>query len=258
MAVTLRSFLVPASASIPFLMEDRYLKGGMRCLANVEARDAILRGARSAGMLVWCIAEKTMYQLADDLTAWEKASLGGGSSNYIFSAPFIEAEDADGNRVVSLNQSNRIPRSPGPGYVLQSGPNQTLTWVDGRGNADRGTRQLAEYTAPDYLAPGASINFQLEMSRTSMMIGVTLNAVDVEIQCHTTAARDDTNPYVFRSSANLMQDDGTTIQDGELVKGRRFSFVANMDDTVYQYWTMKNIGDAPAQPKLSVIFLVLQ
>lgn len=258
MAVALRSFLVPASASIPFLMEDRYLKGGMRCLANVAARDAVLRGARTSGMLVWCIAEKAMYQLAPDLNTWEPAQMGGGGEQYIFDAPFTEARDAQGNVIIGINSSNRIPRSPGSGYILQSGPNQTLMWVDGRGNADRGTRQQASYEAADYIAPGDSIDFNLEMSRTSLMIEVELNAVDIEIQCHTTQARDDANPYIFRSSANLLKDDGTSIQDGELVKLRRFSFAVNMDNTVFQYWTMKNIGDAPAKPKLSVTFLVLQ
>lgn len=260
MPVQVNSYLLPASASLPYLVEDIYVRGGMRVVADIAARDKIHVMARKTGMLVWCTSEQKMFQLAPGNKTWEEANLGGGggSADLRFVAPFTEAVDEDGKRVIGLNAGNRIPQSPGPGYALQSGPNQTLAWVDGKQNADRGTRQLATFEAPDFMAPAETINFDLEMSRTNMLIEVTLNAVDIEVQCHSTKERNDVNPYIFRSAANLLSDDGTKIEDGKLKKDRRFAFVANMDNTVKQYWTIKNLGSLPAKPKLSVIYLVLQ
>lgn len=258
MPVQMNSYLLPVSANLPYLLEDVYLRGGMRVVADVAARDKIAALARKPGMLVWCTAEQKMFQLGSD-KKWEEANLGGGGSDDLrFVAPFTEAIDAEGKRVIGLNAGNRIPQSPGAGYVLQSGPNQTLAWVDGKGNADRGTRQLATFEPEEFLAPGQTVTFELEMSRTSMMISVELNAVDIEIQCHARKERTDANPYIFRSAANLLSDDGTRIEDGKLIKQRRYAFVANMDNTPNQYWTMKNLSSLPAKPKLSIVYLVLQ
>lgn len=258
MAVLVSSPFAPASTRLMYIMEDIHLKGGMRCVANAVARDAILLGARTVGMLVWCIEEKKLFQLADDRTTWNVAALGGGGADIAFTNSFTEAVDQEGRRVIGLQNYNKIPKSPGAGYMLQSGPNQTLMWVDSRGNADRGTRQTAVFETPDYLAPGEHLDFNLEMSRTSMLIMVQLNSVDIEVSCYDKKERTDANPYVFRSSANLLVDDGTSIQDGQLVKVRRYGFVANTDNSAFQYWRIKNIGDTPAKPKLTVTFLVLQ
>ncbi len=259
MPVSMISFLTPVSPSLPYLVEDIYLRGGMRVVADLVARDKIHPGARKPGMLVWVTAESKLYQLKADNRTWEVASLGGGGSDDLrFVAPFTEAVDADGKRVIGINSGNRIPQSPGAGYALQSGPNQTLIWVDAKQNADRGTRVISTYETPQPLAPGQTINFVLEMSRTAMMVDVTLNAVDIEIQCHSRKERNDANPYIFRSAANLLSDDGTHIEDGKLVKDRRYAFVANVDNSPNQYWTIKNIGDLPAKPKLTVTYLVLQ
>lgn len=52
MALYLSSFLLPASAGVPFLLEDKYLRGGFRILSTVAERDAIPTAARKVGMRV--------------------------------------------------------------------------------------------------------------------------------------------------------------------------------------------------------------
>lgn len=256
MPVTMNSFLTPVSAALPFLLEDKYLRGGMRCYATLAERDAIVAGTKKPGMLVYVSEVRTLYQLQEDKTTWEKANLGG--KNYKFQSPLVSAEDADGNIVVGLNTNNSIPDSPGAGYTLVSGPNNTYVWLDLTGNADKGQRLTKEYELQDYLAPGAQFDFELEMAKTCMLLVVTLNAFDIELTCHTSNDRKDVNPYLFRSSANFLTDEGVREEDGQFVKGRRFSFVSNTDAANLQYWRFKNIGTAPAKPKLTVTYLVME
>ncbi|WOL24389.1 hypothetical protein fHeYen902_043c [Yersinia phage fHe-Yen9-02] len=257
MAVIMNSFLQPATTSLPFLLEDKYIRGGMRCVADDVARDAIPRGARLEGMLVWCTSPGKLYQVAADLTTWKEASLGGGG-RYTFENPLVSATNAEGITVVTLGASNRIPESPGAGYSLISGPNNTLIWVDLSGSADKGTRITKEYEALSYLNPGMDLQFDLEMARTSMLLEVTLNAYDIQIECHTSAERNDKNPYRFRSSTNFMSDEGVTEEDDKFVKHRRYAFVSNTDGTRYQYWVIRNIGVTAAKPKLTVTYLVME
>lgn len=256
MPVTMNSFLTPASAALPFLLEDKYLRGGMRCYATLAERDAMAAGTKKAGMLVYVSENTTMYQLLEDKTTWGKANLGG--KNYKFQSPLVSAEDADGNIVVGLNSNNSIPNSPGAGYTLVSGPNNTYVWLDLTGNAEKGARLTKEYELQDYLAPGAQFDFELEMSKTCMLLDVTLNAFDIELSCHTSNDRDDVNPYLFRSSSNFLSDVGVREEDGQFVKGRRYAFVSNSDSSRLQFWRFKNIGTASAKPKLTITYLVME
>ncbi|AQT28631.1 hypothetical protein YOLOSWAG_151 [Erwinia phage vB_EamM_Yoloswag] len=257
MPVTMNSFLVPVSTALPFLIEDKYVRGGMRCLAAIADRDAIVAGSKKAGMLVYVTETQKIYQLATDLATWEEAKLGGGAE-YEFQSPLVSAVDADGKVIVGLNANNSIPGSPGAGYTLVSGPNQTLLWIDFSANANQGVRYTKEYEMSDYLTPGQSFNFELQMARTNMLLEVTLNAFDIELTCHTTNERNDRNPYLFRSSTNFLSDEGVREEDGEFVKGRRYSFISNTDGSQLQYWSFKNIGTAPAKPKLTVTYLVME
>jgi len=65
------------------ILQDIYLKGGMRSVADDTARDAIDTTSRKAGMLVWSVATTTLYQLGPGLGNgdWIVASFGGGSSS---------------------------------------------------------------------------------------------------------------------------------------------------------------------------------
>lgn len=254
MPVMLNSFLLPSNAALPFLVQDIHVKGGLRCVKTALERDAIRTAAKSSGMMVWVSDDKQMYQLADNLTDWEDAKLG---NNLVFKSPLKITVNANNEQEVSLDDSQLIPKTDQPGLVLTSGANNSLTWANFGGSAGAGARLLVEYTSPDFLIPGANINFTLEMSRTCMLIDVTLNAFDIELQFHSSAERNDRNPYRFRSTIDGLTDDGVTIEDGKLVKMRRFSFLSTESGTTH-FGKLINLGTSPAQPKVSVTYLVME
>lgn len=71
MPLTISSFLLPASQAIPYLIEDRYIRGGYRSLATVADRDAIPTSARKAGMRVFCQDNGKTYTVnVGALTTW--------------------------------------------------------------------------------------------------------------------------------------------------------------------------------------------
>lgn len=254
MPVMLTSFLLPSNSALPFLLQDIHLKGGLRCVKAVTDRDAIPTGARSAGMMVWVSNDKQMYQLADDLTTWDDAKLG---NNLVFKSPLKVTQNQNNEQEVSLEDSQLIPKAGEVGLVLTAGANNTLVWANLGGSAGQGARVKVEYSAQDFIPPGENLNFTMDMAKTCMLLVVELNAFDIELQFHQTEDRNDRNPYVFRSTVDFLKDDGVMIEDETLVKHRRFAFLS-VEDGVTHYGVMRNLGSSPAQPKVSVTYLVLE
>ncbi len=261
MPVNMTSFLLPASTALPYLLEDKYLRGGMRCLATIADRDALHVGVKKPGMLCYVTETEKIYQLGKDNTTWKEANLGG--SNYKFESPFVTAVDSTGITVVGIDPSKQVPEPDQAGLTLMSGPNGVMMWVDMNGNANMGVRKIIEYESQDYLRPGQAIDFTLPMTRTLMLLRVELNAFDIEVSAFESDLRDDRNPYLFRSANNFMVDDGVFYDEDAngnpiLRKLRRFSFLSNKDNLPTIAWRMKNIGTSPAKPKLTITYLVLE
>lgn len=261
MPVNMTSFLLPASAALPYLLEDKYLRGGMRCLPTLNDRDIMSVGNKKPGMLCYVTETKKMYQLGADNVTWEEAKFGG--SNYKFESPFVTAVDETGLTVVGLDPSKQVPEPQYAGMTLMSGANGTMFWVDMSGNESAGVRKTVEYEAQNYITPGQKLDFDLAMNKTVMLLSVKLNAFDVELTAYQSSLRDDRNPYIFRSTANFLEDDGVfTDVDSEgnplIRKLRRYSFLSNKDNTPTIAWSMKNIGTSPSKPKLTVTYLVME
>ena len=255
------SFLLPASPALPYLLEDKYLRGGMRCLPTLSDRDTMSAGNKKPGMLCYVTETNKMYQLDTDNVTWKDANLGG--SNYKFETPFVTAVDEAGLTVVGLDPSKQVPEPEYAGMTLMSGANGVMMWVDMNGSANMGVRRTITYEAASYITPGQQIDFDLQMTRTLMLISVELNAFDIELSAYDNALRTSRNPYLFRSTANFLTDDGVfTDVDSEgnplIRKLRRYSFLSNLDNTPTIAWRMKNIGTSPAKPKLTVTYLVLE
>lgn len=71
MPLTPTSFFIPASPAIPYLMEDKYLRGGYRCVADEAERDSISVAARKPGMRVYVASNgKTWTVASGALTTW--------------------------------------------------------------------------------------------------------------------------------------------------------------------------------------------
>ena len=75
---TLAGQCVPASGSFP-IADAADVKGGCMQVADTTARNAINSSRRTEGMLVWSIADLTMYQLAGGITNSDWATFSGGS-----------------------------------------------------------------------------------------------------------------------------------------------------------------------------------
>lgn len=254
MPVMMTSFLLPSNNSLPFLVQDIHLKGGLRCVKSVTDRDAIKSAARSAGMMVWVSDDKQMYQLTDDLKTWEDAKLG---NNLVFESPLQVTQNANNEQVVTLEDSQLIPKADTAGLVLTSSVDGGLTWANFAGSAGAGARLKVEYSAQDFIKPGENLNFTLDMAKTCMLLIVELNAFDIELQFHSTESRNDRNPYVFRSTVDFLKDDGVMIENETIVKKRRFSFLS-VEEGVTHYGVMRNLGSSAAQPKVSVTYLVME
>lgn len=65
----LTSFLVPRNGNNFYLLEDSYLKGGFRVVADNVERDNINPVSKKAGMLVYVLSTRLMWQL-DAALAW--------------------------------------------------------------------------------------------------------------------------------------------------------------------------------------------
>lgn len=65
MAIALASFLVPRNGATWYLLEDKYLKGGLRICNDVTERAAIHPSSLKKGMLVLVLTDNKLYQLKD-------------------------------------------------------------------------------------------------------------------------------------------------------------------------------------------------
>jgi hypothetical protein len=252
MPVLVESFLQPSSIYLPFLMEDKYLRGGFQSLESIAARDSIPAIQRKAGMIVYVKESSSYYQLSDDLKTWSNPSIGGLVQT--ISSPFV-LEDGK----LSIPSKYLIPEGGEPGQVIQKQLDGTNIWADT--HTSSGNRASSEYTSPIQLATGEEHKFDLTLSKTILLLTVKLNSINVEIKGYTTKDRSDKNAFTFISTADFMTDEGVTVLDADNKEyKRRFSFMANLEDPVSDtmYFTFKNMGVVPVTPKVEITYLALQ
>ena len=77
MPINLASFLLPRSGQTYFLLEDKYVKGGLRVVADAAERDAIDESTRKPGMLVITANDNVVHRLGTDLVSWTVAPIQG-------------------------------------------------------------------------------------------------------------------------------------------------------------------------------------
>lgn len=265
MPVMMNSFLLPISPALPFLLEDKYLRGGMQCVDKKADMESLHVAKRKVGMLV-SVAEEDgkTYKLAKDKTTWEEAKFGGGDGSggtqYLFDDPLVSIPQPSGELLVTVAPGQRIPQSPGAGFVLTSGANQALNWMDMFGNTGggKGVRRTVEYECPDYLYASQEHVTVLDLPPTILLIRVHLNAFDVKVEAFYNSMEDDRNPYTFASSNNFYTDEGVFIDGDVEIKHRRFSVLATEDGTAKHRFRFTNIGSEPVKPKMTLTYLVLE
>lgn len=201
MPLYMTSFILPASAGVPYVLEDKYIRGGYRCVATLAERDAIRSTEKKAGMRVYVAEDTKIYTvLPGALTTWVE---------------------------------------------VVTGP----------------TRQTAQFVAPSALANNATVDFTLPLGKSAMILALSASAAGIEIQCHSTSARNDANPYTFLSYAGHLSDDGSSkLDDDSIEYGRRYSMVSNLSVTPTSdtYWRIINKSGGSLTPTINVTYLTVE
>lgn len=333
------SFFVPP-AGVPFLIEDKYMRGGYRVLATVTDRDAIATAARKAGMLVRTQDDGNIYELVGgtantnwqllDITKYIKLgaplNVVDGKLVLTIAAPlivgdtglsidvsnlfkdqlstFLKATDADNGKSIVYDSASKsfvlktiTSGSTGPTYSNAApitlsntnviGIDYAVLFGEGFANSvsaaaaddgkvltyDHGTRKLVLRTAAAggttlaraklskttaSLAANGVGDFTMALGKTAMIVALSVDKADVVVECHSTSARNDVNPYKFLSSASKLTDDGTSVlEDGSIQYNRRYAFVANLESTPVAdtYWRITNKSSSAQTVTLNITYL---
>lgn len=253
MPVFLQSFMTPAFPQLPFLMEDKYLRGGFQSLNTLEDRDTMHVIKKKPGMLVYIKETSSYYQLSDDLQVWQDAALGGGIGEVV--APLV----VNGDGALEIDANRILPNSGEPGQIPQKQLDGSIVWVDNTSGA--GNRGVVEQESPVQLATGETHEFEMTMAKTVMLLKVTLNAPDIQIEGFTNGSRDDQNPFTFISHVDFITDEGVFVIDSSNKEfKRRFSFMANLEDPANDklYFRFTNKGVTPVIPRVTIEYLSMQ
>lgn len=201
MAIQLPSFLIPRGGNKWYLLEDKYIKGGLQVAATIADRDSIDTENRKAGMLVVVQADGKIYQLESSLTSWKEFQVGGG-------AP---------------------------------------------------VRQTVEYTTIS-LAPNAADYFALSLGRSALIFKLIVDTPCI-VEAFGTVLRDENNPYKFVATSDHLEDDGSTLMsDGTVLRGRRYSILANTEsgNATDIYFRLTNKDVVEKNINLTIQFLPLE
>jgi hypothetical protein len=203
MSILVASFLIPKNNQTWYVVEDKFMKGGLHVVANAAERDAINPVSLKASMLAITQDDNKIWQLAADKVTWNAFSAGGGSG------------------------------------------------VSPRMKIDH------PITA---IAPGDSIDFNLILGKTVIVLylGVTVPCM---VQVFETEDRFDENPYTFIATSDHLVDDGSTkMTDGTILRGRRYSILANRSPipVADQYFRVSNVGSTSLDTVLSVEYISIE
>lgn len=72
MSIQVASFLAPKNGNTWYVLEDKFIKGGLQIVADQTARNAINPLNLKEGSLVLVLADNIVYQLAADLVTWNQ------------------------------------------------------------------------------------------------------------------------------------------------------------------------------------------
>jgi hypothetical protein len=203
MAIQVASFVVPKGGNKWYVLEDKFIKGGLQVVATTLERDAIEVDNRKAGMLVVVQADGKLYQLETSLTSWREFAVGGGGGSPV--------------------------------------------------------RQTVQY-ATDILAAAASKFFSLAMGRSALIFKLSVDTPCI-VEAFSDSLRTETNPFRFVATSDHLVDDGSTLMsDGTVLRGRRYTILANLEEgnSGDIYFKITNNDATAKNINLSVQFLPIE
>ena len=257
------SFLLPTSPYLPYLMEDKYLKGGFQCVKDNEELLAINKYQKKDGMLVFVGSDldgnRNFYQWNNPLDKWELAEMGSGAGGgNVSPVDPLYIEPSDGT--LRIRESRTIPSGGTQGQIVSKAADGTLIWRNIDASEDKGARATIQYTSPQLL-PGEEHLFQLEIGRSVLLLECEVNAIDVELKAFTSFERVDLNPFTFISDPDYTREEGIVKKgDGTIEYRRRNTILTNTEETVADiiYFNVRNVGGVPATPTYSFVYVGLE
>lgn len=118
-------------------LDDQFVK------ADLTARDAIVSGIRYEGMMVYVVADQTMYQLQGGVTNSDWVGVGGASTSAnqanLIENLGVSTTVASNQLIINIKQADGSAPSSGSGAVRVATRNSSLT---------NGTYNVREITAP--------------------------------------------------------------------------------------------------------------
>jgi hypothetical protein len=237
--IELSSFLKLAPTNPSFILEDKYIRGGVRMVADTAARDQLATTSPAhlkAGMLVVTQDDLKIWQLGTDLTTWTEFVGGGtGGSGTI---PIASDTVLGGIKI-------------GDGLTINP-TTGVLTSLS--------TRQVFTYTTATIPANGTE-QFTAALGKTSTILNLSIDQGYAQLQGFSTSARNDTNPYTFVAVPTHLTDDGsTTLLDGTVIQGRRYTILSNLENppTENIYWTITNNGTVPQSYQIQIVYITTE
>jgi hypothetical protein len=128
MPIYINSFLLAKNGATWFLVEDKFVKGGLQVCETLTERDNINPANLKSGMLVYCTGTSTMYQLGSDLVTWstfksEPITHTHNTASIISSLGYTPESSANkgvSNGYASLDSTGKIPVAQLPNIALIS------------------------------------------------------------------------------------------------------------------------------------------
>lgn len=144
------AFFIATSASIPYILEDTFQKGGYRSVATIADRDAIKSAARKQGSMVYVREEKTIYWLPDAVTAGADAWKPLDVTKYV-NFDWQDPLSMDVDFKVSIDKKRLVPLAidAQAGMILLATPDGEAVWthfdpLPSRENAEAGMALLLD------------------------------------------------------------------------------------------------------------------
>lgn len=263
MPLIVDDFINPSSEWVPYILDDKYLKGGFRVFPTLADRDAYTLFAkdlaffedydsRKVGMVCSVAETDTLYKLGADRETWSELELGGGI-DFTPENPL----QLIGN-LLRIDPRYIVPPPSKAGQVLTTSISLTPLWQDLA--LKQGTRSTVQYTVTNAVAPGGTHDFSLDMSPSVILLHVEVNTPDMKLEGFSTSARTDNNPYTFISDEIHLIDEGIKYQNGDETKFRRFSILANLEEPVssLQHFRITNLSPIDINPTVDIMYLSLQ
>ncbi len=80
MAIQVASFIIPKNGNLWYILDDKFIRGGLHVVPTIEDRDAIPDTNRKQGMLAIVQTDGKVWSLQEDMLAWKEFKVGGSNA----------------------------------------------------------------------------------------------------------------------------------------------------------------------------------